>query len=413
MKNTQNHLPSLFSSLLFIVGAVLLLGVGLVMGVTAFASVVIGTGISAQQTIFLVAFGFEGVVLLAAAYFSIQKYRQKPAMDEYISLPASYRLLSLILLIAVLSLLVGYWLGGFQTINWLVLPILTIPAIVLPLGALLLLGTRGLPIGTRWQTWSVLGLAMTLTPFFLLILEVIIAILLFIVIVAYILTQPELASQIQGVFQQIMILGPESEAARELLSPFLMRPGVILSALIYVAVLVPAVEEIFKPLGVWLFAAQLDSAAQGFALGALSGAGYALIETVGVSGQQTADWASLLSSRIGTGLLHITTSAIMGAAIVLAWRQRRYLRLLRTYLFAIFLHGLWNALATLYTFSTLANVLNLPSGLLRFQPEVIAGMGVLAVGLFVLLLVSNRRMRKMLVPSPIEPQVRAEDPETH
>lgn len=334
-------------------------------------------------------------------------------MDEYISLPASYRLLSLILLIAVLSLLVGYWLGGFQTINWLVLPILTIPAIVLPLGALLLLGTRGLPIGTRWQTWSVLGLAMTLTPFFLLILEVIIAILLFIVIVAYILTQPELASQIQGVFQQIMILGPESEAARELLSPFLMRPGVILSALIYVAVLVPAVEEIFKPLGVWLFAAQLDSAAQGFALGALSGAGYALIETVGVSGQQTADWASLLSSRIGTGLLHITTSAIMGAAIVLAWRQRRYLRLLGTYLFAIFLHGLWNALATLYTFSTLANVLNLPSGLLRFQPEVIAGMGVLAVGLFVLLLVSNRRMRKMLVPSPIEPQVRAEDPETH
>lgn len=413
MKNTQNHLPSLFSSLLFIVGAVLLLGVGLVMGVTAFASVVIGTGISAQQTIFLVAFGFEGVVLLAAAYFSIQKYRQKPAMDEYISLPASYRLLSLILLIAVLSLLVGYWLGGFQTINWLVLPILTIPAIVLPLGALLLLGTRGLPIGTRWQTWSVLGLAMTLTPFFLLILEVMIAILLFIVIVAYILTQPELASQIQGVFQQIMILGPESEAARELLSPFLMRPGVILSALIYVAVLVPAVEEIFKPLGVWLFAAQLDSAAQGFALGALSGAGYALIETVGVSGQQTADWASLLSSRIGTGLLHITTSAIMGAAIVLAWRQRRYLRLLGTYLFAIFLHGLWNALATLYTFSTLANVLNLPSGLLRFQPEVIAGMGVLAVGLFVLLLVSNRRMRKMLVPSPIEPQVRAEDPETH
>ena len=94
-------------------------------------------------------------------------------------------------------------------------------------------------------------------------------------------------------------------------------PGVIVTVLLYISVLVPAIEEIFKPIGVWLFARRLQSAAQGFALGALSGAGYALIETIGVSGQQTGEWASLLFSRIGTGLLHITTSALVGAAIVL------------------------------------------------------------------------------------------------
>src|SRR6185436_18726994 len=126
---------------------------------------------------------------------------------------------------------------------------------------------------------------------------------------------------LQALSQKIMLLGPQSEAARDLLSPFLTRPGVISVALVYIAILVPALEEIFKPLGVWLLAGKLDSAAQGFTLGALSGAGYALIETIGVTGQQ-GDWASLLFTRIGTGLLHITTSALMGAAIVLAWRER-------------------------------------------------------------------------------------------
>lgn len=383
------------------------------MGVTALASFAMGTGVQAQQTIFMIAFGFEGLILLVAAYYSIQKYRQKPLMDEHISLPASYGWMILILVIAGGSLLIGYLVGSFDSINWLILPILTIPAIVLPLGALVMLSTRGLPIGTRWQTWSVLGLAMTLTPFFLLIIEVMIAIVLLIAIVAYILTQPELASQIQGISQQIMILGPESEATRELLSPFLLQPGVIFSALIYISVLVPAVEEILKPLGVWLFARRLDSPVQGFTLGALSGAGYALIETIGVSGQQTADWASLLLSRMGTGLLHITTSALMGAAIVLAWRQRHYLRLLGIYLFAVFLHGLWNAFATLYTFSSLAEALDQPSGLRPYQPTAIAGLSILAVGLFALLLASNRRMRKTVAPSPLETQVRDEDTEMH
>jgi len=285
---------------------------------------------------------------------------------------------------------------------------LTIPAIVLPLLALLALGTQKLPFGTRWQSWNVLGLGMTLVPFLLFMLEIAVVIIIFFVIIAYIITQPELASELQRLSQQIILLGPESETTRDLLSPFLTKPGVIITTLVYIAILVPALEEIFKPLGVWLLAGKLESPAQGFTLGALSGTGYALIETIGVS-SQTGEWASLLFSRIGTGLLHITTSALMGAAIVLAWRERRYLRLIGTYFLAVTLHGLWNTFAMLFTFSGLAELLSQQDGLSTLQPIMIIAMSILAIGLFAILVLTNRKMRNA-VPFPLkEPGVPVKD----
>jgi RsiW-degrading membrane proteinase PrsW (M82 family) len=149
-------------------------------------------------------------------------------------------------------------------------------------------------------------------------------------------------------------------------------------------------------------AGKLKSPAQGFTLGALSGAGYALIETIGVS-SQTVEWASLLFSRIGTGLLHITTSALMGAAIVLAWRERRYLRLIGTYFLALTLHGLWNTFAILFSFSSLAELLGQSGRLITLQPVMITGMSILAIGLVTILLLSNRKMRntaQLLLPEP-------------
>ncbi len=402
MKTSQTHLPSLLSSLLFSLGAVLIFSTGLLMGLTALISLAQGKDVEIQQTILFVAFGFEAILLVLAAFFSFQKTLEKSSADRKISFTLTAWQMILIVIAASLSILVGSWVGGLKTVNWLVLPILTIPAVVLPLGALLALGTRNLPLATRWQSWSILGLGMTLIPFILLILEIGIAIFLFFGVIAYIMAQPELAYRLQGLSQQILVLGPQSEAALDLLSPLLTKPGVIVTALIYTALFVPAVEELFKPLGVWLLARKLDSPAQGFALGALSGASYALIETIGVSGQG-GEWATLLFTRIGTGLLHITTSALMGAAIVFALRQRRYLRLLGTYILAITLHGLWNTIAILYTFSSLAKLLGQTDRLSTIQPITMIAMSVLAVGLFMILLLANHQMEKTLTPPWVEP----------
>ncbi|HEX9839930.1 MAG TPA: PrsW family glutamic-type intramembrane protease [Anaerolineales bacterium] len=408
MKTSQTHLPSLLSSILFFLSALFLSGIGLLMGSTALLSFFSGEAVEVEQTIIFIAFGFEGMLLFIAAFFSFQKTLGKPSADQDASFSISFWPIIVLTIIAFVSILVGYQISGINTVNWLILPILTIPAVVLPLCVLMALGTQKLPFGTRWQSWSVLGLGMTLVPLILFVLEVAVLIIVFFIVIAYVMTQPDLVAELQRLSQQIMFLDLQSEAALDLLSPFVAKPGVIITVLAYIAILVPALEEIFKPLGVWLLAGKLESPAQGFALGALSGAGYALIETIGVS-NQTVEWASLLFSRIGTGLLHITTSALMGAAIVLAWRERRYLRLIGTYFIVVLLHGLWNTFAMLFTFSGLAELIGQSGFLSTLQPVMIITMSILAIGLFAILVIFNRKMRNSVQFPLKEPGVPAKD----
>jgi hypothetical protein len=240
---------------------------------------------------------------------------------------------------------------------------------------------------------------MTLSPFFLIFLEAFALFAILIVVVAFLILQPNFAGDLELLSRQIVELGPQSEEAINLLMPYVFKPGVIAVALVYFAVLVPLIEEIFKPFGVWFYAKRLASPAQGFALGALSGSAYALIETLGVSAQTT-DWGSLLISRIGTAILHITTSALMGAAIFSALHDRHYFRLLVIYFLSVLMHGLWNALAILYSFSGLAEFTGQEHWLSGFQMPLAIGMSVLAGLYLIILILSNRGMRATL-PKPI------------
>jgi hypothetical protein len=223
--------------------------------------------------------------LSAAAFFSFQKFLQKRAADQSVSILIPSWLIAVFAVVAGASILIGYSISTVKAIDWLFLPLLTIPAIVLPLAVLLAFGTKKLPFGTRSQTWNVLGLAMTLGPLVLFTLETFAAIVIFFIIVVYIMTQPELASRLQILYQQITILGPESEAVSDLLSPYLTNPAVIGTVLVYMAVLVPALEEIFKPLGVWLFAGKLELQAQGVCAGSVERRRLCVDRTIGVSGQ--------------------------------------------------------------------------------------------------------------------------------
>ena len=392
MNSSQTHLPSLFGSLLFLLGAVFFFSIGLVMGVTALASLLIGETVQANQTIFFLAFGFEGLILLIATFISFQKFLNKPSVEQNFLFSISAKQIALCVIITAIAIIIGSQISSIDSLNWIVLPLLTIPAVVLPLWLLLGLTVQKLPFGSRWQTWNVLGLGMTLGPIILITLEAAVIIIGFIGVIVYIVTQPELIREVERLSNEIVLLGPNSEKAIDLIAPYLTQPGVIVGALLYFALIIPAIEEIFKPIGVWLLAGKLESPAQGFVLGALSGAAFALAETFGVSGQ-TNDWAVLLLTRIGTGILHITTSALMGAAIVLAWRERRYLQLIGNYILVVALHGLWNALAIVFTFSTLMELLD-QQGLLRtWQLPVSISMSLLAMGMFALLLMYNRKLR--------------------
>lgn len=121
------------------------------------------------------------------------------------------------------------------------------------------------------------------------------------------------------------------------------------------------------------------------------------------------EWGSVLVSRISTGLLHVTTSALMGLAIFLAWRERRYLRLLGTYLLVVLLHGIWNAAAIMVSFSALS-VEYLQTGGFRSLQWISSGVLVALIGiLLALLMMNNRRLRQAAAAQPVEAALPAAD----
>jgi len=400
MKTSQNHLPSLLGSLLFITAALLFLSASLLMGVTSLSTFFTDKAIEARGTIIMAVTGIEGLILLVATFISIQKFLRKDTADKDSSFSITAMQIVICLIMGGAAIFVGEQVSENMQVNWLLLPVLTIPAVLLPILVILGLGIQKLPLGPRWQSWNIFGMGMTLIPFILVFLEVFAIVFIFILVVAFLVSQPDIPAEMERLSRQLYLLDPQSQAARDLLIPLINKPAVLAVALGYFSVIVPLLEELFKPLGVWIFSRQLSTRAQGFALGALSGAAYALIETLGVSAQTT-DWATLLFTRIGTDTLHITTSALMGAAIVNAIQGRKYLQLLGTYILAVSLHGLWNALAILFTLSTLGDYLKDPGPLGGMQLPLNIGMGILAVLLLVILVVSNRKMRAT-IPKPVE-----------
>jgi len=377
---------------MFILGSVFLIVVGLIAGVGALVTYMTHQSVEIPSIIFSFVYGFEGLVIGVAAFFSILKFIQKPYADQSTSTRLTIWNLVLGGLITAAVLLLGSWVNERASINWILLPVLTIPAVAMPIWILIKFGAQKLPLGPRWQVWSMLGLGMTLAPLIIIIFELAALIVIGILIVIYLAAQPDLASQMQQLAEQLGRLQPDSPEIINVIKPFLTKPITIILIFLYFSIIVPMLEELIKPLGVWLFNKQIESVAQGFAFGALCGAGYALSETFGVSGQVD-QWSTLLLMRIGTGLLHVTASAIMGAGITAALRQRRYLFLLGSYMLSVLLHGSWNAAAIAYSFS-ISGFMDEIQSHSWIKTGALFGMPLMSVILVSLLFFNNRRYRK-------------------
>jgi hypothetical protein len=109
-------------------------------------------------------------------------------------------------------------------------------------------------------------------------------------------------------------------------------------------------------------------------------------------------------ARSGTGLLHITTTALVGMSIAAAWQNGKYWRLGLNFIIAVAIHGLWNALSVISTLTAVRQMgtggAGLLDGLAVLAPVV--GLALLAVGILVLLLSLNRRLQKtMPVSEPV------------
>jgi len=123
------------------------------------------------------------------------------------------------------------------------------------------------------------------------------------------------------------------------------NPWLVAAAGSILVIVAPAAEEALKGMGVLFLGYRRPTRAQAFAWGVAGGAGFALAEGLfnGALGLQS--WGFTAFARAAAAVLHATGGGLTGLGWQSLLATRRPGRFLGFYLFAVALHGLWNAAA--------------------------------------------------------------------
>ena len=364
---------SLLGSLLLWSAALLLAGLGLAGSLDP----ALGTGSSLALFSMAASLAFIGVLLLPSAVFALDRLMDGPPRQaELLAWLRRLGLSSIILL--PLILLGGEW-AGRNGGNWL-LPLLQILAVALPVSWFFMLASRGLKLGSAQRFWGVFATGVFLGPVLALLLELVALIVILALGYLALASQPELLEEITSLLQRLTISPPSPALLQRMLGPYLLNPAAAGAILAYVAGLVPLLEEAVKPVGLWLIAGKKLTPAQGFVGGMLSGAGFAIFESLllATGGE---GWTAMLAARVAPGLMHIATTGTIGYALAASWQGRKYARLGLAYLAVVAVHGLWNGMGVLSAgYELLAAGPDDPNPWLqvgRFAPYILMGVALL------------------------------------
>jgi hypothetical protein len=290
-----------------------------------------------------------GFMVLPSVITSYRRMRGNPLPQDYRPLLDLNPLLPALVLLSVLG--IGYFSVG-SNFAWLIMPLIHVLAIGLPVLIIVILGVRGLSTGSPQRRSGVFGAGVSLGPFVILFLETLALVAAIVFIVFYISTRPELLEPLMSFSEQFSRFQGDVNELLKYLAPFLTNPLIVAGALIFVSVIVPLIEEFFKPIGVWFLLGKKISPAEGFAAGILSGAGFAVFESLMLNSSPD-DWLLGSVVRIGTAVIHITTAAFSGWALALVLK-RRYINFALTYIGVVVVHGLWNGMAIMMLVNELA-----------------------------------------------------------
>jgi hypothetical protein len=248
--------------------------------------------------------------------------------------------------------------------------------------------------------WSVFGFGMVGGTMAALLLEYLLFGIGLVVIGVLAITNPEIQTAIEKIKDQVAILnGGDIQALMVVLAPTITNPIVILSILVFTSVLTPLIEEAVKPAVIWFLGNHLKSPSEGFTMGALCGAGFALLEGFIASSGSTELWGFGLTGRAAASLMHITSSGLLGWSIASAQLEKRHGRLVLTYLLAVSIHGLWNGSAIMAVYGSLRIMLqNMQMDLLSVL-FAMGGIGMLTLLILLLLTILpliNRHLRQSI-----------------
>ncbi len=279
--------------------------------------------------------------------------------------------------------------------TWLISPFYFL-GMLIPQLWLISLGARGLTTLTRGQAWKIWGISLGITPFLILLVELVLGALAVFGVGLLLSNEPGFMADIQRLWSQVQ--AGMQFSTLELLDfaeKYLVRLDVVLVAGVFAAVVVPLLEELLKPLAVYLLAGRSLSPSAGFVGGMIAGAAFGFFETLGLS-TDSQSFASVIGVRLGTSLLHIVTAGLTGYGLGLALQNRQPGALLKNFTFAVLLHGLWNGV------TVLAVLGQLPGGTALVNPTIataISGITIVAL-IFVSLVILRVINRKLQVPQP-------------
>ena len=321
---------------------------------------------------------FIGGLLIPAAYLSFLRLMGEEVGADSprpMNIPKGFLLIAIWVGVTALTQI----LYDDNILRWIAPPFYIL-SVGLPVYFFVLLTIGGLKAGSKQRTWGALGSGMILGPSLAASIELALVILLLIGMGIYLSFHPDLRITF-NILREQLNNNSSPDDILNLLSPYLLNPIVIAIVLSFFSAIAPLVEETSKSLTTWIIFDHLATPAEGFVVGALSGAGFGLVESLLASVRPDSSWATTLFVRGGTTMMHIITASLTGWGIASFRVNKRLSRMIGTYALAMFLHGLWNACVVLIVAGSVHRVLN-P------QSTDIMGVGLIYFGAVILILIT-------------------------
>ena len=342
---------------------------------------------------------FLGLLCIPSLAYSLLRLLHKTAA---LTVLPGFPIASAALLLWPVLLLAGFFLAKMDGVGTYLLPLITILVTALPLWWLIELVRRGIPISPQ-RSWGTLIFALFFSNPLTMLLEAFLLLGLAITAGLLIGANGYFLARLQNLYQQVLQAGGDPERIQQILLPLLSNPWVILAGVVLMSGLIPLLEELCKSLPVWSLLGRKLSPGEGLVIGAIAGAGFALTESLTSLSNPSiqAQWLVLVIGRVGTGLLHITASGLVGMGLAAAWRSGKFHYFGLALLSAVMLHGLWNFFSLSAGLAT--TVLQSPSAGQVISFIALGGMAALAVLSISFLLIANQRVRPAPQSSPGAP----------
>ncbi len=340
------------------------------------------------------------VLLLPSLVLGIQRLSGRtPSMGKWWQRLAEKVPVWLLVVVYVLLVAVGSLVYSRTPFNWLLMPGINVLAFTLPIIIFLMLGLRALQPFSAQRRWGIFNLGFMFTPVLIIILEIVGMILVF-VLLAILFGMgffPDMQEIIKE-FSEMFLSGVPTNPylLEDQFYELMQQPIILIGVISFIAVFVPIVEELLKPLMVYFSRPRLLTPQEGWALGLLSGAGFTLLESLG-NATIGEGWTFISIVRVGTSALHMFNTGLIGYTLVLARKNKRYLRLALVFLGTMLLHGVWNGVTVWHTFSNLDAA---AVSELYLSPVYLAVIVLISVGAIAGIVWMNKRLRPVVDETP-------------